>query len=44
MDQKIEDLRLDGDRFRPAPELAPISVKYMIGKEILHVCALPDGL
>jgi hypothetical protein len=43
MNQKIEHLRLDRDRFGAAPQLAPVCVKYLIGKKIFHVCALQAG-
>jgi hypothetical protein len=43
MNQKIEHLRLDRDRFGAAPQLAPVCVKYLIRKKIFHVCALKPG-
>lgn len=43
MDDKIEHLRLDSDEPRAALQLAPLRIKFMIGKEIFHVCALQAG-
>jgi hypothetical protein len=43
MNQKIEHLRLDRDRPGPARELAPVCVKYLIGKEIFHVYTLQSS-
>ena len=40
IDQQVEHLRLDGDSFGAAAQLAPVGVKRMIGKEKLHVVAL----
>src|SRR5262249_19629250 len=37
VDEKIEHLRLDGDRLGTAPQLSQPRVKYMIGKEKSHV-------
>ena len=36
IDQQVEHLRLDGNRLRPAAQLAPVGIKRMIGKEKLH--------
>ena len=43
VDQQIEHLRLDGNGFGAAAQLAPVGVKHVIGKEKLHVAA-PTGL
>ena len=43
VDQQVEHLRLDGNRFGTAVKLAPLGIEGVIGKAKLHVVA-PVGL
>jgi len=41
INQEVEDLRFEGDRLAAPPQLAAVDVKYVFGKDELHVPASP---